>query len=43
MSQLADETHFYGSKLIVSTDLKFPEGFSSTGDRPTEVPVSLPR
>ncbi len=26
ISQMADEVHFYGSKLILSTDLKFPKG-----------------
>ncbi|MBR1781052.1 MAG: FAD-dependent oxidoreductase [Oscillospiraceae bacterium] len=29
--QLADEIHFFGSKLILSTDLKFPQGFSQHG------------
>ena len=31
ISQMADEVHFYGSKLILSTDLKFPKGYSMNG------------
>ena len=31
ISQMADEVHFYGSKLILSTDLKFPKGYSLNG------------
>ena len=31
MSQMADEVHFYGSKLIVSTDIKYPDGYTLNG------------
>ena len=42
MCQLADEVHFYGGKLIINTELKFPKGFSMDGGPafgpPTEKP-----
>lgn len=31
ISQIADEVHFYGSKLIVATDIRFPEGYTLNG------------
>lgn len=31
VSQLAEEVHFFGTKIIISTDLKIPEGFSMNG------------
>ena len=41
MSQMADEVHFYGSKLILSTDINFPEGFSLQGG-PAFGPPGMP-
>lgn len=29
--QIADEVHFYGGKLVLSTDLTFPKGYSMNG------------
>ncbi len=46
--QLADEVHFYGSKLLVCCDLIYPEGFSHYGgpsghpDRPLVETLPLP-
>lgn len=31
LSQMADEVHFYGSKLIVSADFSYPQGYSLNG------------
>lgn len=49
MSQMADEVHFYGGKLILSTDLKMPQGYSLHGGpahgmpgRPPEMTERLP-
>lgn len=41
LSQMADEVHFYGSKLILSTDINFPEGFSLQGG-PAFGPPGMP-
>lgn len=33
LSQLADEIHFYGSKIMVSVSIDYPEGYSLHGGR----------
>lgn len=43
ISQLADEIHFYGSKIILSTDLNFPEGFSLHGGPAHGIPGQPPK
>ena len=30
-TQMADDVHFYGSKLLVNTDIKYPDGYSFDG------------
>ena len=30
-TQMADDVHFYGSKLLVCTDLKYPDGYTLDG------------
>jgi len=50
-SQMADEVHFYGSKLMLSTGFTFPEGYSlhgglvpaGPGQPPTVMKEVLPR
>lgn len=43
LSQMADEVHFYGSKLILSTDLKMPEGYSLHGGPAHGIPGQPPK
>ena len=33
VSQMCEEVHFYGSKLILNTEINFPEGYSLHGGR----------
>lgn len=38
LSQMAEEVHFYGSKLIISMRLTFPDGYSLSGGPPMGPP-----
>jgi 2,4-dienoyl-CoA reductase-like NADH-dependent reductase (Old Yellow Enzyme family)/thioredoxin reductase len=43
LCQMADEVHFYGGKIIVSTDLQLPDGFSMNGGPGRGFPGMPPR